>query len=206
MTGLVKYPVVMTHAIQTVSGSDIEPYIDAIAELRITVFRAWPYLYAGSADYEREYLAHFRDSPRSVFVLALDEASTAVGCATGLPLADAHEEFRTPFEAAGYDIDEVYYFGESVLDPAWRGRGIGHAFFDQREAHARRLGYSVTSFCAVMRSDDHPLRPADYRPLDGFWRKRGYAPVEGLTTTFAWQDLGDEAETDKPMQFWLRRL
>lgn len=196
----------MHPSIEVATGQAITPYLDAVAGLRIRVFREWPYLYHGDLEYERDYLGHYRDSPHSVFVLAVDEAGGVAGCSTGLPLESAHGEFRQPFAEAGYDLGRVFYFGESVLDPAWRGRGIGHAFFDEREAHARRLGHAVATFCAVLRPGDHPLRPAGYRPLDGFWRKRGYAPVEGLTTTFAWQDIGEGSESDKPMQFWVKRL
>jgi GNAT superfamily N-acetyltransferase len=193
-------------SIRVVTGEDIAPWIEAVADLRIRVFRDWPYLYEGSVGYEREYLIHYRTSPGSVFVLALDDAGGVAGCSTGLPLIDAHNEFRAPFRVSGYELGRVFYFGESVLDPAWRGRGIGHAFFDEREAHARKLGFDITAFCAVLRPNDHPLRPADYRPLDEFWKKRGYEPVEGLTTSFAWQDIDQAHETDKPMQFWVKRL
>jgi GNAT superfamily N-acetyltransferase len=187
--------------IRVETGRSITPWIEAVAELRIRVFRDWPYLYDGSLDYERDYLAHYQASPNSVFVLALADTGGVVGCSTGLPLLDAHDEFRTPFREAGYALDRVFYFGESVLDPAWRGRGTGHAFFDEREAHARKLGHDITAFCAVVRSSDHPRRPAGYRPLDEFWEKRGYKPIGGLTTSFAWQDIGETRETDKPMQF-----
>jgi GNAT superfamily N-acetyltransferase len=192
--------------IEVVSGKAIAPCIDAVARLRIEVFREWPYLYEGSFEYERDYLTRYRDSPGSVCVLARDAGGAILGCSTGLPLVDAHEEFRAPFLDAGYELARIFYFGESVLDRAWRGRGIGQAFFDEREAHARRLGHELTTFCAVIRRDDHPLRPADYRPLDDFWRKRGYANVEGLTTSFAWQDIDEPEESDKPMQFWVKRL
>ncbi|HBC32969.1 MAG TPA: GNAT family N-acetyltransferase, partial [Marinobacter adhaerens] len=53
---------------------------------------------------------------------------------------------------------------------------------------------------------DHPLRPADYQPLDSFWHNRGYRKVPELTTTYAWKDVDQAAETAKPMTFWLRRI
>jgi len=93
-----------------------------------------------------------------------------------------------------------------VLDPAYRGRGVGHAFFDAREAAAAKAGRGVVAFCAVRRSPDHPARPAEYRPLDAFWRKRGYTPVDGFEASMSWRDLGRDTETEKPMRFWARRL
>ena len=46
--------------------------------------------------------------------------------------------------------------------------------------------------------------PAGYRPLDAFWRARGYAPVPGAVAHFAWKDVDQPGETDKPLQFWMR--
>lgn len=104
------------------------------------------------------------------------------------------------------DIQSVFYCSESVLLPSHRGRGLGHAFFDAREAHARALGFAWSAFCAVERPDDHPAKPADYRPLDAFWRKRGYQCQDDMTTTFAWKDVDQPGETDKVMRTWLKAL
>lgn len=191
--------------VRPLTGEAIHPAIDDLARLRIEVFRDFPYLYDGSVDYERRYLSEFAASDGAVLVVAFED-DRIVGASTGAPMAGQKEEFRAPFEAAGFDTGKFFYFGESVLLPEFRGRGIGHAFFDQREGHARAAGATHTTFCAVVRPEDHPARPADYEPLDSFWIKRGYQPVVGLTTRFAWKDIGASAETEKPMQFWVRQL
>ena len=116
------------------------------------------------------------------------------------------QEFRAPIEAAGYPASDVFYFGESVLLPEYRGSGIGHAFFDARELAARKAGARWACFCAVVRPDDHPRRPAGYRMLDGFWRARGYAPLPGVTTRFAWAEQAGATEIEHTMQFWMGRL
>jgi GNAT superfamily N-acetyltransferase len=189
----------------TLSGAGILPRLDDLAALRIAVFRDYPYLYDGDVGYERDYLKKYAASPGSVFVLAMDQGRI-VGAATGLPLSDADAEFRAAFTDQGLDPARVFYFGESVLLPAWRGQGLGHAFFDGRERHAAALGYAVTVFCAVVRPTDHPARPAVYRPLDGFWQSRGYQPMPGVTARYGWRDVGELAETGKVMQFWQRGL
>lgn len=124
--------------IDTLCGAAIAPQLDAVARLRIAVFAQWPYLYAGDVGYERDYLRVYADSPRSMLVLAR-AGERIVGASTGLPMEDEATAFRAPFEAAGIDPATVFYCGESVLLPEHRGQGIGHAFFDAREAHARRL-------------------------------------------------------------------
>jgi GNAT superfamily N-acetyltransferase len=192
--------------IRTVGGPAVGPWLGAVAALRIEVFRAWPYLYDGDFDYEAKYLATYARAPHSLFVLALD-GEQVIGASTGVPLVDEVEAFRRPFRAAGIDVREVYYFGESVLLPSYRGRGLGHRFFDEREAHARALGrFRWTAFCAVVRAADDPRRPADYRPLDAFWRGRGYRPRSDMVAEIEWQELGERAPSRKPLSFWVRPL
>lgn len=191
--------------IECVSGPAIAPWLGALAALRIRVFRDWPYLYDGDAAYEAAYLQTYMASPRSLFVLAFD-GDEVVGCSTAVPLADEDAQFRAPFHEAGIDLDAIYYFGESVLDPRYRGRGLGHRFFDEREAQARALGFAATAFCAVARGDDDPRRPQDHRPLDEFWRARGYRERPELVAEFAWREPGDPAPRPHRMQFWMRQL
>ncbi|WP_184015958.1 GNAT family N-acetyltransferase [Sphingobium boeckii] len=191
--------------VETLTGHALARSIDALAALRISVFRAFPYLYYGDAAYERAYLNAYIASRDAVVIGAFD-GDTLVGAATAAPMEDHAQAFAAPFDARGHDLTDILYCGESVLLPAYRGKGLGHAFFDGREAHARALGRRHVAFCAVIRAEDHPARPMDYAPLDPFWRKRGYAPLQGMTTDFAWKDIGDAHETPKPMQFWMKAV
>ncbi|UWQ74438.1 GNAT family N-acetyltransferase [Leisingera sp. M658] len=195
----------MTIRVEATTGVALEAALDDVAHLRIKVFRAWPYLYDGDLAYEREYLQNYRDSPRAVVVGAFD-GETLVGASTGAPLSDHADDFAAAFEGTGIDLNGVFYCAESVLLPECRGSGVGHGFFDARESHARKHGFSKTAFCSVQRPADHPLRPADYAPLDPFWRKRGYAPLEGAIAHFFWKDVDQPGETSKPLQFWIRDL
>ena len=195
----------MTPDIRPLTGTALAEALPQVAALRIAVFRDWPYLYDGDLAYEERYLQSYRDSPGAVVVGAFD-GDRLVGASTGTPLADHADDFAAPFAPTGLALSDIFYCAESVLLPAYRGRGIGHGFFDLREAHARALGFSKCCFCAVIRPGDHPAKPPAYRPLDPFWRARGYRPLEGVTAAFSWKDLGDDGETAKPLQFWLRDL
>ncbi len=187
------------------TGDDLVAALDDVARLRITVFRDFPYLYDGDVAYERAYLEPYRQSSDAIVVAAFD-GDRLVGASTGTPMEDHAEDFGAAFERQGIDLKDIFYCAESVLLPEYRGRGLGHAFFDAREAHARALGRSHVAFCSVVRPQDHPLRPEAYRPLDAFWRKRGYAPVEGAVAQFRWKDIDQPEETDHALQFWMRRL
>ncbi|MFT3689547.1 MAG: GNAT family N-acetyltransferase [Paenirhodobacter sp.] len=190
--------------VRVLTGDALDAALDDVARLRIAVFRDWPYIYAGSLDYERRYLQSYHGA--GAVVVGAFDGPRLVGAATGTPLEDHAEDFAAPFTGTGLALRDVFYCAESVLLPDYRGHGLGHAFFDAREAHARALGRGYSAFCSVLRPAVHPLRPADYRPLDGFWRKRGYAPMPGVVAHFRWTDLGDSEQTEKPLQFWGRTL
>lgn len=194
----------MSIGIRSVHGEAIAPWIDDLAALRIRVFRDFPYLYDGTPAYEQQYLRTYAQSPRSLFVLALD-GDRVVGVSTGIPMADETDAFKVPFVAAGLAPAGIFYFGESVLLPQYRGRGIGVRFFEERERYALAGGQCrYTAFCAVERPADHPLRPPGYQPLDAFWTHRGYRRHPEFATTYRWKDIDQPAETDHPMTFWLK--
>lgn len=187
-------------------GSEIASVLEDLGKLRIAVFRDYPYLYEGTLDYEKGYLQTYVKAPRS-FLFAVYDGDEMVGATTCIPLSDETTDVRQPFEEAGFDLHTVFYFGESILLPAYRGLGLGHLFFDEREAHALSFGsYSFTCFCAVEREENHPAKPQEYRPNDAFWTKRGYRKEPSLQTHFDWPDIGQTRSTAKQMVYWKRPL
>ena len=198
----------MTEAltIRRFNGNDPElrPFLKDLARLRMEVFHDFPYLYDGTAEYEEKYLETYTQCSDSLVVLVLD-GERVVGATTGLPMTDETPEFKAPFIAAGYDPETIFYCAESVLLPAYRGRGVYPRFFEEREGHALSLGrFDLCCFCCVVRPDDHPLRPLDYAPLDRIWSKFGYQKHPELTTTYDWKDVDQALETPKTMVFWLK--
>ena len=187
-------------------GPDLEERLWDIARLRMTVFRDWPYLYEGTAEYERRFLQIYIDSPRS-FALAVVDGDEVVGVTTAMPMADEDPAIQQPFVDAGFDVDRGFYFAESVLLPDYRGQGLYRRFFHERETHASSFGeYDWVTFCGVQRPADHPLKPADYQRLDPVWRHFGFEPRDDLVATFPWRDVGDTEETVKRLMFWLKPL
>lgn len=191
--------------VRTLTGAALEGALDAVAQLRITVFRAWPYLYDGSLDYERDYLQTYRDSPNALLVGAF-EGDRLIGASTSTPMEDHAEGFGAALGGVGIPLDHILYGAESVLLPPYRGIGLGHRFIDLREGHARSLGRSHVAFCSVQRAVDHPARPRDARTNDAFWMGHGYAPLPGVLARFEWKDIGEMAETTKDLQFWMRDI
>ncbi|EMS78608.1 hypothetical protein [Desulfotignum phosphitoxidans] len=190
--------------VKNLTGDQIHPFLDELARLRIEVFKEYPYLYDGSVEYETEYLKSYAACSESLVVGAFKDEHL-VGASTGLPMKDAAQEFKAPFAAQGQDIDKIFYFGESVMKKACRGTGIYARFFAEREGYARSLGrFDRVCFCAVERPADHPAKPSGYRPLDGYWNRRGYTRRPDLTTRFLWKDLDEVEESPKKMVFWIK--
>ncbi len=187
-------------------GGEARPYGRALADLRVRVFRDYPYIYEGTAEYEEHYLERYFAAEHSLIVL-LRDGDRFVGATTGMHAAEEEGAFRLAFTRKGFDPQRIFYCGESVLLSEYRGQGWGKAFFQEREAYARGLGgIEALSFCAVVRPEQHPRRPKDYEPLDGFWQKIGFHKVPGLTTIYEWLDLGETQPTEKLMQFWMKDI
>lgn len=194
-------------AYKKIQGSEIEKWLEPLASLRIEIFKEWPYIYHGNMDYERNYLNRYAQT-KSAFVSMAFVGSEIVGATTGIPLSEeSHDEIVTPFLKNGFRQDEIFYFGESVLKKQFRGRGIGSDFMQHREQFARTFQNITTlSFCAVQRSDDHPLKQKDYQSLDSFWKSRGFQPQVHMRSEFSWRDLDKDHETMKTMVFWIKKI
>ena len=191
--------------ILTLQGSEASPYLPDLARLRIQVFREFPYLYEGSREYEERYLADYFATPDSVLVIARDAHNgRIVGASTAMPLVSADQAFQSALRTFDRNASEIHYFGESVLLPEFRGQGIGHQFFDAREAAAKCAGFHTTAFCAVVRPINHPLRPDNYRPHDRFWSKRGYIHHPEIRVSLDWKEPGEANQTSHDLSFWIR--
>lgn len=200
------YTVAVKIQFQEFRGESLATEINALGDLRIRVFREWPYLYEGDLAYERNYLGTYLNSATSFARLAYVGAQL-IGATTAIELQDESGEFQAPFRTRGIDPQKVVYFGESILLPQYRGLGIGKDFMRARLDYARSLpGKELAAFCAVIRAQNHPQKPTDYRPLDEFWRSQGFAPEPGMVAEYHWKDLGETEESTKKLQFWLRPL
>ena len=187
-------------------GSAIQGILDQLAQLRLQIFFDFPYLYQGNFAYEQDYLGRYVACPQAA-VFTLWQEEKLVGASTCLPLSVEPPELWQSFLEQGLNPENYFYFGESLLLPPYRGQGWGHYFFDCREQEAQSLAqYQHTCFCAVLRSEQHPLRPKDYRPHDAFWLKRGYQVQNQLLARMTWPDRNESQASEKQLVFWTKAL
>lgn len=191
--------------IVALKGKEILPYINDLANLRIAVFKEYPYLYAGDLDYETNYLKTYVQSPECTMALVFDN-NKVVGASTSIPMEFETPEVQKPFLDAGMNIASIFYFGESILLPAYRGQGIYHKFFAIRETAAKEYGSEFATLCGVDRPLDDPRKPKDYFPVDLFWDKMGYKKQNNIFTFYEWKEIGEAVATPKRMYFWMKKL
>lgn len=186
-------------------GRDLLSRLQEVGNLRVKVFREFPYLYEGSQEYEKEYLSRYANSKRSLTVLVLHK-DKPIAASTCLPLQDESSEFRDAFQNSSLDLNKIFYFGESIVLSEYRGKGLGKEFFKLRELHACETmpNLTHTTFCAVNRPSDHHLRPPAYRSLDEFWIKQGYTKQIDVVAKYDWKDFDKTDEDTKSLTFWTK--
>lgn len=190
--------------IRAFRGPEIKAYIPGLAKLRLEVYRDFPYLYQGNLQEETSYLKKYASCKEAIAVIAFD-GSEIVGVSLGIPLEYETDEVKKPFLDKKFQISSCYYFGESMLLGKYRGRGIGHHLFDEREAHVRTLGrFKKICFSCIKRPDDHPRKPNDYISLEDFWKKRGYTRHPELSAKMSWPDIHEKKPSEKPLIFWVK--
>lgn len=191
--------------IVSLKGQEILPYIDDLSRLRMDAFKAYPYLYIGDLAYESNYLRAYIQCPESMMVLVFDD-DKVVGASTAIPLEFEIVEFQKPFLDRGMAVQDVFYLGESVLLPEYRGRNIYRRFFEERESAAKKYGCKIAAFAAVEREPNDPRRPKDYVPLDDVWKYFGYEERPDLVAYYHWQELDEDSASIKPLRFWLKNI
>lgn len=195
----------MPETLQILTDREIAASLPAVAELRLAIFREYPYLYAGDAASEQKYLAVYADAADACLV-TVSAGGRVVGAATGIPHSLETVELVNPFAASGYEVADCYYIGELLFAPAYRNRGLGSRVLKLLEERVRSLGrYRYLSCVTVVRPAGHPLCPADYLPIDRFLARTGFKALPGVCTSFTWSEL-DGVSRDHGMQFWLKEL
>lgn len=192
----------MKYTIETYHGSECKVYGHEIASLRIQVFREYPYLYDGNYEYELEYLTTFFSSKDSILLVA-KQNNVIIGISTGIPLKNETDNIKTPWKQKGFNIDKIFYFGESVIEKKHRGNGLGKLFFKYREAWAAKNGYTTFSFCSINRSK--AKAPDNYFNPESLWKKLGYNQAD-FSCSIDWKEINEPEETPKKLQFWYKEL
>jgi GNAT superfamily N-acetyltransferase len=192
--------------IRSFTGTGLKPYLHSVAKLRIEVFREYPYFEEPDLDRETQFLKKLLSNKESIGVLIFDH-TTLVGVSLGYPLSIEEPSLRRPFKERQLDVESYFFFGDSTLLKTYRGRGIGHHFFDAREAHVVHYKkFKHICFCVPDYLEVDPQRPKDFIPLHDFWRKRGYVQHSEIKCSLSWKMIGEVRLAEKQMVYWIKDL
>lgn len=192
--------------VRSFTGSGLKPYLHSIAKLRMEVFKDYPYFEDLKLDHETQYLKKISLNKETIAVLIFDN-TTLVGVSLGSPLGIEEPALHRPFKERKLNLESYFYFGDSALLKRYRGRGIGHHFFDAREAHvAHYKKFKHICFCVPDCPDSDPNQPKDFVPLIDFWRKRGYIHHPQMKCHLSWKKINEEHPTETQMSFWIKDL
>lgn len=190
----------------TLRGEEILPFLNEVAELRIKIFREWPYLYEGAFETEKVYLKVYANAEDSILVLAKDK-DRIVGIAMGLPINESMEEVQRVFYEKQLPMDDCYYFADVILLKEYRKKKIGLKMIQDFECALTSLGnYEWIYFCEIIREKNDPRIPLNYRSLDSFWDSLGYPIVPNWKTYMGWLDIGSDEKVSHLMRFRRKQI
>lgn len=201
--------------ILSITGPEARAYSHAIATLRTTQFREFPYLYESSPTdaTELDYLEHYFACPDALILLVFD-GEALVGVASGLPLIkEGTESLSDACVAAGCSPEKTLYVGEVVFGPTYRGKGHAREWHSRLIEHAEAKGFSHIALVTVIRSATDPRTPAGYTPLDAMLERAGYDRGP-QTMSWSWKQTSvipsevvlETGETPNSLTFWSASL
>lgn len=190
--------------IEVFTGPQARAYFSQIANMRITLFSEYPYLYQGDINSEQAYLETYFCSANASILLVCD-GDKIVGYSSSIPLIEEEDALKKPFIDRCLDLNDYLYIGEVMLCPEYRHKGITEKFFAYHENKARQAGYKKVVFMTVERSDNHANKPSVYQGLDPVWRHFGYEKSD-ILVYFKWKQIDTRQETLNSLAIWQKTI
>jgi hypothetical protein len=192
--------------VRSFTGSGLKTYLHPVAKLRMEVFKDYPHHENPDLDRETHYLKKICSNKEAIGVLIFDN-TTLVGVSLGYPLCIEESALQHPFKERRLDINSYFYFGDPALLKQYRGRGIGHHFFDAREAHVAHFKkFKYICFCVPDCPNPDSHRPKDFVSLVDFWRKRGYLHHPEMKCQLFSKKTEEALPPGRQMSFWIKEL
>lgn len=191
--------------IKILHGNEAKPFLNDIAQMRIEMFREFPYLYDGSIEYERNYLEGYFSSPSSTIILGFS-GKRLIAFSSSIALNDEMDEIKQPFIDQKLPLKDYFYIGEMMIQPEFRGKGLLRQFFDTQENYAKQNGYKHSVFMTVRRSDEHIERPEDYKDIAPIWRHFEYEILPNMQIDMPWQRVDTGKEEMNVLDVWYKKI
>lgn len=183
--------------------------IGMLAQMRITYFREYPYLYEGTKEYEINYLGEYRKKALDAYLVQAFDGERLVGILTGCAFAsdiDVVRDGAKLFKTNRLPFEQYYYIGEAIIIPEYQNKKIlPHLLYTLGKEVKKLNKYQSVCFLTVIRQDDDSRKPADYRSTDKLWEKLG-CQRPGVKTSFEWPTIMDDSSVQNifnEIEFWI---
>jgi GNAT superfamily N-acetyltransferase len=202
----------MNIEIQLYQGEKLNAEIGVLSDFRLRYFREFPYLYVGTKEYEKDYLATYLSDPTTRLLLARDRDKNGmvVGVAIGTMLSPELKILCQTDEFSQYTefmSEQFFYFGEMIFVPEYRSKGVGKQLSEELKEVGRKQGADRFCFFAVDRVRDDIRRPADYVDSDVFFQKFGFEKTN-ISVSYDWPTIqadGRVEENTNRLWLWVDR-
>jgi hypothetical protein len=186
-----------------------EQEIDVLAQMRITYFREYPYLYEGTKEYEVHYLGEYQQKAIDAYLVQAFNGDDLVGILTGCAFISDIEIVRDGagfFREKGLSAEQYYYIGEAIIIPEYRAEKILPRLLYTLGREVKKLNrYQSLCFLTVIRHEDDERKPHNYRSTDNLWEKLG-CQRPGITASFEWPTIMHDNSVQNisnDVEFWM---
>ncbi|HLC06649.1 MAG TPA: GNAT family N-acetyltransferase [Candidatus Babeliales bacterium] len=198
------------YSIKVLTQDELKTLLPFVAQLRVNIFRNYPYLYDGNIAEEMDNLEKYAQHNNSALAIAYyNENPVGFLCGSDLIHYSVHFENSVAdlFKGVDLNIENYYYCADIIILPEHRGKYLAPQLFDAIENYAQQKGYTACCFITE-HHENHPLKPRDHKSLVPLWNSLNYKK-SALITYASWQTHqvdGTIKLEQHPLIFWLKNL
>ncbi len=106
------------------------------------------------------------------------------------------------------DTEKYYYYGEIIILPEFRGKGLATKLYFAQDKVLKEWGFEHACILTVIRENDHPLRPKHYNSPDNIWKHLGFFQT-GHKANFHWPTIqpdGSSNDASNTLELWSKKI
>lgn len=165
----------MSIRIEVFKEKETQPYLRLLAQMRLSEYKEFPYLYVGNME-EDFAITNYFTFKDGLLVIAF-QGETVAGMYSGVPMCTPSnflQDCSVQLAGEGVDINKCFYASDLIVNPRFKRQGIGVQLLKRLFQEVKAMGYDTIMGVTSFRPLDHPLRPKDYFDTDSIWEKHGY--------------------------------
>jgi len=195
--------------VELYKNNNLSEIINEIGVIRLNEFKRYPDLYVSSLERQHMYFNNLLSDPRSIITVFRDKEKI-VGFCTSTPLTYFKyiPNLKEELEKKNISINECYCCTDVIILEPYRKKGLAKKAFDIQEKQALENGFRKIILFNTTDAIDHPLRPNNYVPNDGFFEQLQFEPL-GLVLSMNYLTLQPDNSTKKEdhyLKFWKKEL